>query len=48
MKPTILLIENNSNDEMLATMAFDMVSPRIKVEIRHNGAEALDYLLWIR
>ena len=48
MKPTILIIENNSNDEMLAQMAFDQVAPRINVVVRRNGAEALDYLLWIR
>lgn len=42
---SILIIENNANDEKLAIMAFKQTHPGIKVTVFRNGLDAIDYLL---
>jgi two-component system response regulator len=42
---SILMVENNANDEKLALMAFRQTQPNVELTIMHNGLEALDYLL---
>ena len=42
---SILLVENNPNDEKLALMAFQQKHPRVPIMILRNGHDALDYLL---
>ena len=41
---TILIVENNPNDEKLAVMAFKQTYPQIDLRIMRSGAEALEYL----
>jgi two-component system, response regulator len=48
MEPkTILLVEDNPDDEFLAIRAFEKSSIRTKVIRAHDGAEALEYLFGI-
>jgi two-component system response regulator len=41
---TILLVENNPNDEKLAVMAFKQTDPQVELRILRTGAEVLEYL----
>lgn len=41
---SILLIENNVNDEKLALMAFKQVHPQTKILALRTGLEAIEYL----
>ena len=47
MTHTILMIENNSNDELLAKMIFEQISPNINIVVMHDGAEGLAYLMQV-
>jgi len=40
----ILLVEDNLNDELLALRALRIASASIRVEVAHDGIEALEYL----
>ena len=42
---TILIVENNPNDEKLALMAFEQTHPLLAVKVLRNGDEAINYLL---
>lgn len=42
---SILMVENNPNDEKLAVMAFKQTQPLIELMVLRNGVEAIDYLL---
>lgn len=42
---SILMVENNPNDEKLAIMAFKQTQPLIDLMVLRNGVEAIDYLL---
>ena len=44
MKKSILLVEDNSDDEALALRAFKRNNVGNKVVVAHDGTEALDYL----
>ncbi len=44
MNKTILLVEDNPNDEKLTLMAFEKNSFHCDVVVARDGAEALDYL----
>ncbi len=44
-KPRILLIEDNSDDEILTMRALDAAAIKADIDVVHDGAEALDYLL---
>jgi two-component system response regulator len=45
--PTILLVEDDSNDEELGRLALDENSIKCELIVAHDGPEALDYL-WAR
>jgi two-component system, response regulator len=42
---SILMVENNPNDEKLAVMAFKQTHPSLDVKVLRNGVDAIDYLL---
>jgi len=42
---SILLVENNPNDEKLALMAFEQKHPLVEIMVMRNGHDALDFLL---
>jgi two-component system response regulator len=44
MSQTILLIEDNADDELLTTRAFKKHSIKNEIVVARDGAEALDYL----
>jgi CheY-like chemotaxis protein len=44
MKDVILLVEDNPNDEKLALRAFKKANIANEVVVRHDGAEAIQYL----
>jgi two-component system, response regulator len=45
--PTILLVEDDSNDEELGRIALEENSIKCELVVAHDGLEALDYL-WAR
>jgi two-component system response regulator len=45
--PTILLVEDDSNDEELGRLALEANSIKCELVVAHDGPEALDYL-WAR
>jgi two-component system response regulator len=45
---SILIVENNSNDEKLARMAFEQKHPLVKIIIMRNGNEAIEYLFGVQ
>ena len=46
MAPTILLVEDNPDDEMLTLRAFEKSNVKNTVVVVRDGAEALDYLFF--
>lgn len=45
--PTILLVEDDSNDEELGRLALEANSIKCELVVAHDGPQALDYL-WMR
>lgn len=45
MQDTILLVEDNADDEALALRAFRNSGVNARIDVVRDGAEALDYLL---
>jgi two-component system, response regulator len=43
-KKIILIVEDNPTDEFLAKRALMKINSDYKVEVAHDGVEALDYL----
>ena len=45
--PTILVVEDNPDDEALLIRAFQRVDIRNRIDVAHDGAEAIGYLLGV-
>jgi len=44
MQPTILLVDDDSNDTLLMRLALERTHPEVRLSIASNGLEALKYL----
>ena len=44
-EPTLLLVEDNADDVILAQRAFRKAGVRVKVDVAYDGVEAIEYLL---